>query len=97
MKPLNVLNVFLQCIIFLFLYSCTPTKYGIANQGSQTRYIAKPTYKDTSQDQETGILKATFSCQMYHTESGEEIYIFGEFDLDLQTLETMGNFKPCWL
>lgn len=42
-------NIMLICIAALFVSSCTTTRYGIANQGSQSRYIAKPIYQDTTE------------------------------------------------
>lgn len=51
----------------------------------------------TSYNQSSGILKGNFQCQMINSENAEEIYIFGEFDIDLQTLNNIENSKPCWL
>lgn len=49
MMNFRLQNIFFLCIAALLITSCTTTRYGIANQGSQARYIAKPIYKDTTE------------------------------------------------
>lgn len=87
----NTTWIFFSLLVIFFLAGCSPTlpKYGVANPGSASSYVAAPVFRDTTQN--ATYLSGQFFSNTGHGYYPDELIYFG--DLSLHRSHTGKNYN----